>query len=337
MRVSDLGEFRLIERLARLIEREGHPLPLPAPLESPLLVGIGDDAAAWKAGSVVQVFTTDTLVDGVHFRFSRASPWQVGWKGMAVNLSDVAAMGAIPQFALVTLGLPLEVPVAWVDDLYRGMLAATARYGAQIVGGDIVRSPVLFITVAMTGITDLPLLMRSAARPGDAIAVTGPLGGSAGGLRLQEHPCSLPPDVGEVLREAHLLPRPRVAEGRLLVREGIRCAMDISDGLLDDLGKLCTASQVAAQITLSNVPIHPALRQAFPQDAETLALSGGEDYELLFTGPPHVVERLVSLLPPGAAVIGKVVEGPPGRVQVLDKAGEEVTLAVGGWDHLRRL
>lgn len=337
MQVSDLGEFRLIDRLARLLEREGHPLSLPPSLQSPLLVGIGDDAAAWQVGSAVQVFTTDTLVDGVHFRFSCASPWHIGWKGTAVNLSDVAAMGALPQYALVTLGLPPEVPVAWVDDLYRGMLAALAHYGAQIVGGDIVRSPVLFITVAMTGLTDLPLLLRSTARPGDAIAVTGPLGGSAGGLRLEEHPIPVPPDISNALREAHYLPKPRVAEGRLLAREGIRCAMDISDGLLDDLGKLCTASGVAARIFLGNIPIHPALRSAFPDDAETLALSGGEDYELLFTGPPTLVERLLTLLPPGAAILGEIVQGPPGSVTVLRGSGEEVKLAKGGWDHLRRL
>ncbi|MCS7207878.1 MAG: thiamine-phosphate kinase [Dehalococcoidia bacterium] len=336
MRVSDLGEFPLIERLARLVQREAHPLPLPDHLSSPLLVGIGDDAAAWRADSVVQVFTTDTLVDGVHFRFAQASPWDVGWKGMAVNLSDVAAMGAVPQYALVTLGLPLDVPVTWVDDLYRGMLAASSHYGAQIVGGDIVRSPVLFLTVAMTGVTDLPLLLRSAARPGDAIAVTGPLGGSAGGLRLLEQPSALPAEVRAALHEAHYLPKPRVAEGRLLAQEGIRCAMDISDGLLGDLGKLCTASGVSALIFLPRVPIHPALRQAFPQEAESLALSGGEDYELLFTGPPALVERLLPRLPPGAGIIGTIVEGPPGKVRVVRASGEEVPWASGGWNHLRR-
>ncbi|GBD11683.1 Thiamine-monophosphate kinase [bacterium HR23] len=335
MQVSALGEFPLIERLARLVQREGCPLSLPDHLATPLLVGIGDDAAAWQAGSLVQVFTTDTLVDGVHFRFAHASPWEVGWKAMAVNLSDVSAMGALPQYALVTLGLPPDVPVAWVDDLYRGMLSALSRYGGVIAGGDIVRSPMLFITVAMTGVTDLPLLLRSTARSGDAIAVTGPLGASAGGLRLQEHPIPLPAEVRSALHEAHFLPKPRVAEGRLLAREGIRCAIDISDGLVDDLRKLCQASGISAQITLARVPVHPAVRQAFPQDAYVLALSGGEDYELLFTGPPTLVERVVALLP-SASLIGRVVEGPAGEVQVLTESGEEVPVALGGWDHLRR-
>jgi thiamine-monophosphate kinase len=332
--VRDLGEVRLIERLAALVRQEGRHPPLPEALVAPLLVGIGDDAAAWRGSPLVQVCTTDTLVEGVHYRSAYASPWEIGWKGMAVNLSDIAAMGAVPQYALVTLGLPPETPVAWVEELYRGMLAALGRYGGSIVGGDIVRSPLPFITVAMTGVTDMPLLLRSAARPGEVIAVTGPLGGSAGGLRLLERPLPLPEEVSRALREAHLLPRPRVWEGRVLAGEGVRCAMDISDGLVADLGKLCAASGVAARVEVQRVPLHPALLAAFPEEAEALALGGGEDYELLFTGPLPLVERLLPLFP-GAAIIGEVVEGPPADVRVYGPSGEEVKVATPGWDHLR--
>ncbi|MBI4234476.1 MAG: thiamine-phosphate kinase [Chloroflexi bacterium] len=335
VKVGELGEFRLIERLARLVASAESGLAAPAPSSPRLLVGIGDDAAAWQMDATVELFTTDTLVQGVHFTVETATWRELGWKAMAVNQSDVAAMGGLPAYALITLGLPLDVLVEEVDELYRGMLEACREYGGAIIGGDIVRSPVAFITVGLTGVTDAPLLLRSAARAGDRVAVTGPVGGSAGGLKMLAEGRLLDQEIARPLREAHLRPRPRIAQGRILAQRGVRCAMDISDGLVDDLSKLCLASRVGARLLAPQVPVHPALRRAFPQEALELALGGGEDYELVFTAPPALMDEALRLLPPGATVIGEILPGPPGQVSVLDREGYPVPVRHGGWDHLR--
>jgi thiamine-monophosphate kinase len=332
MKVGELGEFGLLDRIARLVAAESAGTAAPS---HPLLIGIGDDAAAWHTGAGIELFTTDSLVQGVHFTLE-TTPWRdLGWKALAVNVSDVAAMGGRPLYAVVTLGLSPELPVEAIDELYRGMFEACWAYGAAIVGGDITRSPLLFITISLTGVAEGPLLVRSAAHAGDQVAVTGPLGASAGGLRVLRQGGALAPALASSLREAHLRPRPRLKEGLTLARKGVRCAIDISDGLVADLCRLCEASGVAARLPLSKVPAHPALRQAFPKASLDLALSGGEDYELLFTAPPLLMEQVIPDLPPGAAVIGEIVPGPPGHVSLLDPEGQSVPAGPGGWDHLR--
>ncbi len=300
-----------------------------------LLLDVGDDAAAWRSGRTIEVFTTDTMVDGVHFT-RQTTPWEdVGWKLMASNVSDVAAMGGLPLYALVTLGLPADILVEEVDSLYDGMLALSGEYGVAIIGGDIVRSPVAFATVALTGVHDGALLMRSAARPGDQVAVTGHVGSSAGGLELMLKGIEASADARAALIEAHRRPRPRIAEGRVLSREGVRCAMDVSDGLLDDLGKLCQASGVAARLRLDRLQCHPALVEVFPARYRELALGGGEDYELLFAAAPELMARVLPLLPAGATVVAEIVEGKPGTVVVLDGNGNEIKGLRGGWGHFR--
>ena len=180
--VRDLGETALIERLAQAVADARLAMPTAGGFR--LRLGIGDDAAAWYTGPGVLVTTTDTMVEGVHFA-TATTPWSdVGWKAMASSLSDVAAMGAVPLCAVVTLGLPEDLALAAVDDLYAGMLEACRRSCTALVGGDIVSSPRTFVTVALNGVCDGEPLTRTSARPGDAVAVTGPLGGSAGGLRL---------------------------------------------------------------------------------------------------------------------------------------------------------
>ena len=343
MLVSDVGEFGLIERLNRLVTAERGSPDNAAPAGFRLLVDTGDDTAAWQPSpsAAAELCTTDTMVEGVHF--TRATtPWRdLGWKGLAANVSDVAAMGGRPAYAVVTLGLPPDTPVAGLEEMYRGMLDLGRRFGVSIVGGDVVRSPVFFVTVALTGVTDGPPLLRSAARPGDAVAVSGWLGSSAGGLRLLL-------DAGgaaevydaaaaEFLRQAHRRPLPHTAAGQRLAEAGIRAAMDVSDGLADDLGKLCRASGVAAVIEAAAVPVHPHLRRQFPADGLALALGGGEDYVLLFTGPPEIVAPLLPELPEGAAVVGEIVPGIPGAVTLSDDgAGGGVRrqeIITGGWDH----
>ena len=325
MKVSELGEFALIRVLQEMVCDSGLP--------SPMTLGIGDDAAAWRNPDSVELATTDTMVDGVHFLHDTLSWRDLGWKSLAVNISDIAAMGGLPLHALVTLGLKPETEVDDVKAMYDGMLSACREYGCAIAGGDIVRSPVNFVTISVVGAAPGPLLTRSAARPGDVVAVTGPLGCSGGGLRMRLDSLSLDGDLSAHLACAHDRPIPRVQEGQTLVHEGVQAAMDVSDGLVDDLGKLAAASGVGAVICASNVPVDGHLKKAFPHDYMQLALNGGEDYELLFTGPEDVVSAALAALGPSAAVIGRVVEGRPGEVRVLDVSGAELEISKRGWDH----
>ena len=332
MQVKDIGEFGVIDRLNRMVVEQRRGPDNGAPLSFELLVDTGDDTAVWQTGAARELFTTDTMVEGVHFT-RETTPWRdLGWKSIASNVSDIAAMGGLPTYALITLGLPPETEVAHLEETYRGMLEIGERYGVAIVGGDIVRSPVLFITVALTGVTSRQPMLRANARPGDAVALTGYAGSSAGGLRLLLDCPDATGEAADFLRRRHRRPEPGVAEGQLLVENGITAAMDVSDGLHDDLSKLCRASGVAARIETERVPAHPFLRQQFPGDYLGLALGGGEDYVLLFTGPPEKVDRVVAELPQ-AAVIGRIEEGEPGRVAVVDAAGSELASSSGGWDH----
>ncbi|HEU4758605.1 MAG TPA: thiamine-phosphate kinase [Dehalococcoidia bacterium] len=328
MNVSDLGEFGLIERLAAVVGAE-------RPNE--LIVGIGDDAAAWRFGDAVLLATTDTLVEGVHF-LPRLSPWRdLGWKALAVNVSDIAAMGGEPLFALVTLALPPEAPVAAVDELYAGLQECAREYGIAIAGGDVVRAPQVSVTVALLGraqldASDEPLLLRrDAARPGDLIAVTGTLGDAAAGLRrLRE---GAPPD--DLLVRAHLRPSPPLATAQLAALLGISCGIDISDGLLQDVSHVCEMSGVAVDIRADAVPIGRHLRAAYPEDALALACTGGEDYQLVFAALEEAVRRLQSAAGTPVTVIGEMTARPERRPRLLDAAGREMRLEGAGWDHLR--
>ena len=238
-----MGEFGLIERLAKAVQ---------ASRPDSLIVGIGDDAAAWSAkggADSIVLATTDTLVEGVHFSPDSA-PWpDVGWKALAVNVSDIAAMGGEPLFALVTLALPADTPVQAVDELYAGMRECAAEYGVTVAGGDIVQAPQVAITVALIGQAqisdDRPLLLRrDGARPGDLIAVTGTLGDSAAGLRRLREGAT----AGDPLVRAHLRPRPPLALAHEAARIGISCGIDVSDGLLQDIGHVCEMSGLGADV-----------------------------------------------------------------------------------------
>jgi len=348
-----VGEFELISLLVDVIEAGQAPDPS-------VLTPIGDDAAATARPAETAVYTTDTLVDGVHFVAGQIPWFDLGWKSIAVNQSDVAAMGARPLYALVTLGVPPGMPATPFVEAYNGMLAALREFGGHIVGGDVVRSPVLFITVALTGAgvvstacaekarrrllpdappppaSEIALLRRDRAAPGDQIAVTGALGASAGGRRAAAE--QLAGSDADHLRRTHFRPRPRVRQGRILATHGVRSAIDVSDGLVDDAGKLAAASGADALLFASLVPADEALARLFPADARATALAGGEDYELLFTAPSPVMSAVLHRLEMPATVIGQIAPAAgtePGRVTVLDERGREITLRSGGWDHLR--
>ena len=341
MLVKDTGEFQLIETLAQAIAEENTGCIQRLDKKGfRLRLSIGDDAAAWEGPSGVRVLTTDTMVEGVHFSLSHTGWRDLGWRALAVNLSDVAAMGCTPLYAVVTLGLRGDLPVDGLVKMYRGMLEACRGHGGAIAGGDVVRSPTFFVTVALEGAATVSgggsctdaLLTRDAASAGDRIAVTGSLGCSAGGLRMLTQSLEFDSKTTDHLRDAHNRPVPRVAQGIALARQGVATAIDISDGLVGDMEQVCKASGVGASVRADQVPADEFLKEAYPDEWLDLALSGGEDYELLFTAPSDVMERTVDALDVPVSVIGQIVEGSP-QVRVLDQDGRAIAVEHGGWDH----
>ena len=333
MRIKDLGEFGLIDRINGLVTGQRNGPDNGAPFSFRLTVDTGDDTAAWNTGVATELLTTDTVVEGVHFTRS-TTPWRdLGWKCLASNISDIAAMGGLPLYALVTLGLSPESEVEDVEELYGGMLEISNLYGVAIVGGDVVSSPVAFITVSLTGLHPGQPMLRSAARVGDQVAVTGYLGGSGGGLRLMLDHLEASAEASNYLRQCHRRPRPAVAEGRALAEAGVAGAMDVSDGLTGDLAKLCRSSGVSARLYTDRIPAHPLLRQTFPDGYLDLALNGGEDYLLLFTANPETVSKVMPSLPEGASVVGEIVPGEAGQVTLVEPSGVEKVVGSGGWDH----
>ncbi|HEY7269055.1 MAG TPA: thiamine-phosphate kinase [Dehalococcoidia bacterium] len=331
--MSDLGEFELI----RLLTREIGASDAGAHARPGILVDVGDDAFVTVSADGATVWTTDTLVAGVHF-LEDVTPWRnTGWKAIAVNVSDVAAMGAKPQNALVTLSLPPEQCVEDVVELYRGMRQCSDAFGVTIGGGDIVRSPVFSVTVALSGSARLSpdgepeVLRRGAACPGDAIATTGTLGDAAAGLRLLQSGASREDAANRPLIDAQERPQPRVAAGVAAVAAGILCGIDISDGLVQDLGHICEMSGVTARVDISRLPLSRELRTRFGKESVDLALRGGEDYELLLCGSRQALEAAGI---DDLTVIGEIIGGPP-AVRLVDGAGVEVHLESTGWDHLR--
>jgi thiamine-monophosphate kinase len=325
--LRELGERGLIRLMREMVAAATPP-------ES-LVVGIGDDAAAWRSGTGLLLATTDTLVEGVHFL--PGSPQALGWKALAANLSDIAAMGGQPRLALVSLALPPSTEVAWVEGLYQGLLEAAKGFGVTLAGGDTVDAPLKVITLLLLGeaSSEERLMRRSAARAGELLAVTGYLGNSAGGLRVLRGEAQPGPESAAFLREAHLQPQPRISEGQALTDLGVRAAIDVSDGLLADAERLCLESGVAAELDLERLPIHPYLKEAFPAEYHHLALSGGEDYELLFSAPPDLLERVARALATQVTTLGRLVEGPPGQVKVFDREGKPLEFTVKGWEHFR--
>ena len=311
-----------------------------------LRVGIGDDAAAWdpSPGSTT-VATADVLVEGVHFDLATTSWRDLGWKALAENVSDVAAMGCQPRYALISLTLA-DAEVGDVEDLYRGLAECANRFGCVVVGGDVVRGPCLLISVALVGESlpaepgrRAPLLMRSTAVPGDRIAVSGPLGASAAGLRVLQSARPMVEKLAGPLRAAHTRPMPKVEAGLALVRAGVRCAIDVSDGLVADIGHICEQSGVHAEIEIAHVPVAAEAEECFGNDALAMALSGGEDYQLACAGPPPLLAKASELLvaqgEPPLIEIGRVVAAEPGRrrVRLVGPGSERVASVGAGWDH----
>jgi thiamine-monophosphate kinase len=329
VKVKELGEFGLIDHLNKMIA--GAKVNKASP---DLILGIGDDAAAWQGDSAIQLATVDTMVQGVHFTLDTAAWPEVGWKSLAINLSDIAAMGGVPRYVLVALALPEDTAIASVTELYTGMIEIAKEFSVSIVGGNISRAPQVYITVTVLGnAPENKILQRSNAKVGDAIAVTDYAGSAAAGLQMLKKKLKFKAADVKYLRNAFLHPLPRVAEGRLLVKNGIAAAIDTSDGLLADLGHICEASHVGARVNVDRVPIHDVVKTNFKERALALALGGGEDYGLLFTGRAEAVAKVKKAAKCPVTVIGEITRDKAGKIVLVDNSGKPVKIQKLGWTH----
>jgi thiamine-monophosphate kinase len=303
-----------------------------------LFVGIGDDAAVWQPSrSNRSVVTTDALVEGVHFTRSAMTAAEIGHRALAANLSDLAAMGARPVLATIALGVPAGTDPAWILGCYDGIAVLAARTRCAIAGGDVTRAPAaVFAITAIGEVRPSNLKLRSGARPGDVVAVTGPLGASRAGLfcAVERPELAADPACAAALR-AYRTPEPRLAEGRwLAASRHVRAMMDGSDGLSTDLGRLCAASGVGAVV--ESIPIDPAavaVAALAGADAERWALDGGEDFELLVAIEKrafrHLAARFAARFGRALIAIGRITEGAGVRL------ANGVAIDPSGWDHLR--
>lgn len=330
MRLSQIGERGLIRKIRAWLGAVGPGVS----------VGIGDDCAVLSpTPGTLLLATTDLLIEDVHFRRRYAGYTDIGWKALAINLSDIAAMGGRPRFALVALASPSETTVEEIEALYAGMQAAAAPHEVRIVGGDTCASPDgLIVNVTLLGEISGQPRLRSGARPGDLIAVTGSLGLSAAGRAVLEagSPPELPADLAAEVCRAHLRPTARVAEGIFFGQaDGVQAMIDCSDGLAVDLGHIAAESGVGALVRLDRLPISPAVgrvAEATGRDPVELAAAGGEDYELLLAITPGALPALVSGLRSATGteltVIGEI-RAPEERLRFLNGEGRSVALGTG--------
>jgi thiamine-monophosphate kinase len=329
MKINEIGEFGLIDRLKKdvLIRKyEG-------------LIGIGDDCAVIKTTfGRYTLLTTDMLIEGVHFNREYMKPDEIGYKAMAVNLSDIAACGGIPKDALISLGVAEDVTVEYLEEIYRGIKESAEEFLVNIIGGDTTRSSSeLIINVVIIGeVEDKPIL-RSGAKENDLICVTGYLGDSAAGMHLLTNNVLDPDDFSAIINK-HLRPYPYVTVGRKIARLGTAHAMiDISDGLIADLKHVCKASRVGADIYTEKLPFSDSFEiycEKYELDLLQMSLSGGEDYCLLLTLAESDYQLLKAELEAEHSKlfeIGRIVNGD--EIRLLDGDGKEIDVDVRGWDH----
>jgi thiamine-monophosphate kinase len=339
MKLKEIGEFGLINWVRG-----------KTPLRDPdIAAGIGDDAAVVTLSKgAVRLITTDILIEDIHFRLAYTDPLRLGKKALSINLSDIAAMGGIPQYFLLSMGLPPHLSFTWVEEFFQGIQELAGQYNLSLIGGDtsLARKLIINITVIGRGKRGR-VIYRKGAKTGHQIMVTGTLGNAALGLRILKSRGGSPDisrtcygDLAE-LTEKHLSPTPRIAEGLLIAENRLASAMiDISDGLIADLGHILEESHVGAKIWISRLPLSEAYVKMAPQYTPRdidLAVSGGEDYELLFTTPRSKRGKLLDLFGQyGLRVthIGEIVD-PRYGLRLLQDDGREYTLRKKGYDHFR--
>ncbi len=331
MKLKDIGEFGFINRIARLgnIRPEG------------VVKGIGDDCA------VIQVkpeeyllITTDLLVEQVHFLTDWASPEIIGARALTANLSDIAACGGTPRDVFLSLAIPDKMEVEWLDGFYRGLTELAGQYQVNVLGGDTTSSKSDFvINIAVTGLVPSEqVLLRNTAKEGDIIILTGPTGLSRAGCDVLIRQQHMKSDAALAAIEAHLKPRPHIAEGRLLASSGAcTAAIDVSDGISSDLGHLCQDSGVGAVLYETKLPIPPELTELgklLERDPLDWVLNGGEDYVLLAAITPAELQSVIEaaerndwkFYPIGEFVAGR-------KMQLLRVDGQTREIAPAGWDH----
>jgi thiamine-monophosphate kinase len=328
MKLSRLGEFALIESIRRATA-----------LGRGVRLGIGDDAAWVESKSGSMLVTSDLLIEGIHFKLKWTSLFSLGYKAVAVNLSDIAAMGGEPSYLVLALGIPGNFDSRKVHEFYRGVKSLCSKTGLALIGGDTNASNLLIISVCLMGHAPYPPVRRSGAKVGNDIYITGTLGDSALGLKL------LQSGAGVANRRAfaylvsrHHKPTARIRAGALIAQQRLATAMiDVSDGLLQDLGHICTASCVGAEILAARLPLSTAYRSVAGKDGLQHALTGGEDYELLFCARRRDRARIVKLQEVIQIPITRIGTCVPARVgiTVLDRSGKRLAQPCKGYDHFR--
>lgn len=324
MKVKNLSEFALIDRIASKFRQ----------YKDDVLKGIGDDTAVVKVNKDrCLLYTCDALVSGVHFSEKYSTPYQIGRKAAAINISDIAAMGGKPNHFLVSLFLPEGTTEKFIDELYKGLSEECSLYDIDIIGGNIAKSNQFIIDLFLIGeVSPQNLLLRSGAKVGDLVLVTGTLGDSATGLKLLQNPqLNISERDKKRLISRHLTPTPRIKEGMIIAKSKKATSMiDISDGLSSDLLHICEASQVGVKLFTDKIPVSDSVKI-------DLALNGGEDYELCFTVPAQYVSIVSQKLKKGGAatkvtVIGEIIPKIQGR-WLISGTGEKFPLKAKGWDH----
>ena len=341
MKISRIGEFGLIERIKKKVEKHS-----PTSQIRRIIAGIGDDAAVIEPyGEKLLVATTDTMVESVHFNTEDAGFEKIGYKAMVSSISDIIAMGGKPKYALISLALSKDSLTKDVDGLYKGILKCGKKFGVRIVGGDVVSSPRnAVITLNLLGdVSRGRVIYRSGAKVGDGILVTGSFGDSAAGLEILKRRWKISGKSDYVqkckknLIKKHLLPQPRVREAETISGKRLATAMiDSSDGLDLSVRFICQSSKVGAKIWLEKIPLSPCLmyltsHREGPIKSLIFALYGGEDYELVFTVPRGKVKKVLRDVP-HTTIIGEIVPAR-WRVKYLDKKNREVKLKGRGYEH----
>ena len=334
MTVRELGEFALLARLQQRLKQADAP---------PVVRGIGDDCAVLRPveGHDLLV-TTDTQEEGVHFQRDWSTPEDIGWRCLAVNVSDIAAMGGVPLGAVVALSLPQTLAVAFVEAMYDGLSALAEAYDCPVIGGNLSKSSErLSVTITVLGSAPRDgAVYRASARAGDGIWVTGDLGGAKAGLEALIHPQAVAGLPTDVVLSRYRCPRPRLREALFLRQHGARSLIDLSDGLSSDLAHICEASGVGAWLHADHIPISTETRRvadALGLDALTMALHGGEDFELCLTAPPDTAALLEqsfhNQFDCPLTCIGVIQAGA--GVTLHHPDGSEESLTAGGYDHFR--
>lgn len=331
-RRSRITEFELIRRLQQIVR-------VPSSRRSAIIAGIGDDAAIVKTGGVL-IATTDLLVEQIHFDLGYMTYRQVGYRALTANLSDIAAMGASPRYALIAIAVAPRTTAQNVTELYTGIAAACAAAQTAVIGGDTSSSMKgLVISITLLGAANpRQILRRSGARPGDVLYVTGTLGDARAGLEYLRGSSGSSP-AARFLTRRHISPTARLREGRYLAETGLATsAIDLSDGLAGDVRHICEESSVGVLVDLRRLPLSSAL-QAFArkrhQDPASYALTGGEDYELLFTVAKAKVARADVMIRRGklfATPIGVITSQRQG-MRMITKQGKIMPLTARSYEH----